>query len=260
MLSEKTLENNMSGHSKWSKIKRKKGSNDAKRSKIFSKLIKEVHIATRLGGPDVDANPRLRLAIQNAKGVNMPKENIDRAIKKASVEDATSYQEVTYEGYGQAGVAIFVECTTDNINRTVANVRATFNKFGGNLGTNGSLEFIFDQKGIFHFQLPSGIDEDELILEIIDAGAEDVEIDENNVTVTTLKEDFGSVQKKLESMKIEPEEAGLQRIPKIFKKISKNEVEKVMKLIEILEEDEDVQNVFHNIEMNEETLAFFENN
>jgi len=242
----------MSGHSKWSTIKRKKGANDAKRGKIFTKLIKEIAIAVKEGGgPELDANPRLRLAVQNAKGSNMPKENIERAIKKASGSDAESYEELTYEGYAPHGVAVFVECMTDNLNRTVAAVRSAFNKYGGSLGTNGSLEFIFDRKGIFTFKLPGNKNEDELILEIIDAGAEDVEIDDGYVTVTTEMEDFGSVNKKLEELDIETETAELQRIPNSLVDLDDEIFTRVMKFIEALEDNDDVQKVYHNIDVKE---------
>ena len=186
----------MSGHSKWSKIKRKKGATDSKRSKVFSKLIKEIQVAVKLGGPDPDANPRLRLALQNGKGENLPKENVDRAIKKASGVDATDFAEVTYEGYAAHGIALFVECTTDNTNRTVANVRSYFNKFNGSLGKTGSLEFIFDHLGVFTFTLPPKMSNDDLELELIDAGADNIDYDEDFVTVTCAREDFGNLQKK----------------------------------------------------------------
>ncbi len=242
----------MSGHSKWSTIKRKKGANDARRGKIFTKLIKEIIIAVKEGGnPDPEANPRLRLAIQNAKGANMPKDNIARAIKKASGADAEAYEEVTYEGYATHGVAVFVECLTDNLNRTVAAVRAAFNKYGGSLGTNGSLEFIFDRKGVFNFELPAEKDEEELMLEIIDAGAEDVEIEDGFVTVTTAMEDFGKVNKKLEELGIETEKAELQRIPKTLVELDDKAFAQVMKFIEELEDNDDVQKVYHNIDVKE---------
>jgi YebC/PmpR family DNA-binding regulatory protein len=240
----------MSGHSKWSTIKRKKGANDAKRGKIFTKLIKELSIAVKEGGSgDPDANPRLRLAIQNAKGANMPKDNIERAIKKASGSDADSYEEVTYEGYASHGVAVFVECLTDNLNRTIASVRSAFNKYGGNLGTKGSLEFIFDRKGIFTFRLPEKKDQDELMLEIIDAGAEDVEIEEDYVTVTTAMEDFGNLNKKIENLNIETETAELQRIPKTLVSLDDSDFSQVMKFIDALEDNDDVQKVYHNIDI-----------
>lgn len=245
----------MAGHSKWANIKRRKGAQDAKRAKIFTQILKEIAIAVKEGGgPDPDTNPRLRLAIANAKGVNMPKDNINRAIKKASDKDSESYQEVTYEGYGPAGIALFVEATTDNINRTVANVRAIFNKYGGSLGTNGSLEFIFDRKGVFTIPTSAleGKEMDEFEMELIDGGAEDVEKDEDFVVVYTSFEDFGSMQKKLEEMQIEPESQELQRIPKSTTKLDLEEGKKVLNIIEKFEEEDDVNTVFHNMEMTEE--------
>ena len=193
----------MSGHSKWSTIKHKKAALDAKRGKIFTKLIKEITVSVKEKGPDPDSNPRLRLAIQNAKGSNMPKETIDRAIKKGSGEDGASYSDVTYEGYGTNGVAVFVECTTDNINRTVASVRSIFSKNEGSLGTNGSLEFIFDRKGVFISAIPENADEDELTLELIDGGAEEVEFNDGLMHITCQMEDFGLMQSKLEELKLE---------------------------------------------------------
>jgi YebC/PmpR family DNA-binding regulatory protein len=242
----------MSGHSKWSTIKRKKGAIDAKRGKIFTRIIKEITIAARDGGGDPETNPRLRLAVQNAKGANMPKENIERAIKKATGSDADNYAESTFEGYGPNGIAIFVECLSDNNNRTVASVRSAFNKYGGSLGTNGSLSFLFDRKGIFTIPKISEIDMDEFELELIDAGAEDIEIDDDMITVTSAMEDFGSIYKKLESMGIEPERAELERIPNDTKALDIEGARKVLKLIEVLDDDDDVQNVFHNLEMTAE--------
>jgi YebC/PmpR family DNA-binding regulatory protein len=242
----------MSGHSKWSTIKRKKGAIDAKRGKIFTRIIKEITIAARDGGGDPETNPRLRLAVQNAKGANMPKENIERAIKKATGSDADNYAESTFEGYGPNGIAIFVECLSDNNNRTVAWVRSAFNKYGGSLGTNGSLSFLFDRKGIFTIPKISEIDMDEFELELIDAGAEDIEIDDDMITVTSAMEDFGSIYKKLESMGIEPERAELERIPNDTKALDIEGARKVLKLIEVLDDDDDVQNVFHNLEMTAE--------
>ncbi len=244
----------MSGHSKWSTIKRKKGANDAKRGKLFTKLIKEISIAAREGGGDPEANPRLRLAIANAKGNNMPKDNIERAIKKATGNDATQYTEVTYEGYGPKGVAIFVECLTDNTNRTVSSVRAAFTKHGGNLGTNGSLEFIFDRKGVFQIKLNDSIDEEEFELEMIDAGAEDIAVEDGYITVTCEMNDFGHIQKKLEELSIEAETAELQRIPNTLVTLDNESFTKVMKLIEALEDNDDVQKVFHNMDITESQM------
>jgi YebC/PmpR family DNA-binding regulatory protein len=244
----------MSGHNKWSTIKRKKGAQDAKRSKIFSKIIKEIQIAVREGGDDPEGNPRLRLAIANAKGASMPKDNIERAINKGSDKDSASFQEVTYEGYLPNGIAVYIECTTDNTQRTVANIRSVFNKYNGNLGTNGSLSFMFDRKGIFTVP-KNDLDEEEFELSIIDAGAEDIEADEEFFTVTTSMEDFGRMQKQLEEMGIEAENAQLQRIPKDTVKLDPEDARKILKIIEAFEEDDDVQNVFHNLEITEEMIA-----
>ena len=245
----------MAGHSKWANIKRRKGAQDAKRAKVFTRILKEIAIAVKEGGnPDPDSNPRLRLAIANAKGANMPKDNINRAIKKASDKDSENYSEVTYEGYGPAGIALFVEATTDNINRTVSNVRAIFTKYGGSLGTNGSLEFIFDRKGVFTVPMSAleGKDLDEFEMELIDGGAEDVERDEEIVTIYTSFEDFGNMQKKLEELSIEAESQELQRIPNNTQAISLEDGQKVLNIIEKMEEDDDVNTVFHNMEMTDE--------
>lgn len=249
----------MAGHSKWANIKHRKGAADAKRSQQFTKLIREITIAAKLGGPDPESNPRLRLAIRNAKGVSMPKDNIERAINKASGVDGADFQDVTYEGYANGGVAIYIEGTTDNINRTVGNVRSYFSKNGGNLGTNGSLEFIFDQKGSFEFELPEGMDRDDLELEMIDAGAEELDIEEGIVSVTCAREDFGTVSKKLDDLNIETKSAGLVRIPKVMKQVDAETALKVFKFIDVVEEDDDVQKVYHNIEFNEELKQALEN-
>ncbi len=240
----------MSGHSKWSTIKRKKGAADAKRSKMFSKVVKEIMIAAREGGPDPDMNPKLRLAIANAKGVNMPKDNVARAINKASSDEAR-LEEMTFEGYGNGGVAVFVECLSDNHLRTVGSIRSIFNKRGGNLGTNGSLSFLFDRKGVF--EIPLGdLDPDEFELEIIDAGVEEIELEDDRFTVTCALEDFGNVQKKLEEMGIEPENAELQRIPNSTKDVDVATAKSLMNMIEAFEEDDDVQAVYHNLELTDE--------
>jgi len=248
----------MSGHSKWSTIKRKKGAADAKRGKIFTKIIKEIIISAREGGGDPDSNSRLRLAIQNAKGANMPKDNIDRAIKKAVGSDSVSYIETTLEGYAPHGIAVFVECLTDNNNRTVASIRSAFNKYGGNLGTNGSLSYVFDRKGIFTITREEELQLDDLELAMIDAGAEDFEVDEDTVTITCPKEDFGNVSRKLGEMGIEPEESGLKRIPNDTKKLDLESAKKVLKFIEALEDDDDIQNVYHNLEMTDELAEALE--
>jgi YebC/PmpR family DNA-binding regulatory protein len=243
----------MSGHSKWSTIKRKKGALDAKRSKIFSKIIKDINIAVKDSGPDPEANPRLRLAIANAKGANMPKDNIARAINKASDKDAAHFTETTYEGYAPNGIAVYVECTTDNVQRTVANVRSYFNKFGGNLGTNGSLSFLFDRKGVFTVP-KADINQEDFEMELIDAGAEEIELEDDFFTVTTAMEDFGSMMKKFEELGIEPESAALRRIPKETVKIDVDAARRVLKLIDIFEDDDDVQEVYHNLEVTEEMM------
>jgi YebC/PmpR family DNA-binding regulatory protein len=246
----------MSGHNKWSTIKRKKGALDAKRSKIFSKIIKDITIAVKESGPDPEHNPRLRLAIANAKGASMPKETIQRAINKGSEKDAATLLETTYEGKGPHGIAIFVEATTDNIQRTVSNVRAYFNKHGGEMVKNGSLNFLFDRKGVF--VVPSaGLNQEEFEMEVIDAGAEDVVLEEDVFTITTAMEDFGNMMKKLEQLKIEPESASLQRIAKSLESIDLESARKVMKLIDVIEEDEDVQNVYHNLDLSDELMESF---
>ena len=244
----------MSGHSKWANIKRRKGAQDAKRAKVFTKLIKELTVASREGGPDPAGNPRLRLAIQNAKGANMPKDTMERAIKKGSGDDGADYVEVTYEGYAPHGVAVFVECTTDNLNRTVSNVRAIFSKYGGNMGKKGEVEFIFDRKSVFVLEAPEGLDQDEVVLELIDAGAEDVEFEEGYVHITGSMENFGSLQNKLDELNMEPESAELQRIPTTMVELDNEAVLKVMKLIEMLEDDDDVAKVYHNMEISEEQM------
>ena len=241
----------MSGHSKWSTIKRKKGAIDAKRGKIFTKIIKEIIIAAKEGGGDPETNARLRLAVQNAKGANMPKDNIERAIKKAVGADAESFIETTFEGYGPCGVAVFVECLTDNNNRTVASVRSAFNKYGGNLGTNGSLSFLFERKGIFTIR-NEGFSLEDLELEMIDAGAEDIEVDGDTLTISCAIEDFGNINRKLNELGIEPEEAGLKRIPNDTKNVDLESAKKVLRFIEVLEDDDDIQNVYHNLEMTDE--------
>jgi YebC/PmpR family DNA-binding regulatory protein len=247
----------MSGHSKWSKIKRAKGANDAKRSKMFSRIVKEISIAVKEGGPDPEANPRLRLAINNAKGVNMPKDNVERAITKADKE-GDNLEEMSFEGYAPNGVGVFVECLSDNKQRTVSNVRAIFTKYNGSLGTNGSLSFLFDTKGIFTIPLTDSINMDDFELEIIDAGAEDIEVEEGVITITTAKDDFGNVQKKLDAMGIDMENAGLQRIPNDTKSLDVQSSLKIMRMIDAFEEDDDVQDVYHSLELTDEIIEAME--
>ena len=245
----------MAGHSKWANIKHRKGAQDAKRGKIFTRIIKEITVAVKESGPDPESNPRLRLAISNGKGNNMPKDTIDRAIKKAAGDDAANYFEVTFEGYAPNGVAVFVECMTDNNNRTVSDVRATYTKHGGSLGTNGSLEFIFSRKGVFVIAPNDQLDEDEFTLELIDAGAEDVETNEGYFHITCDMKDFGSIQKKLEELGVEAETAELQRIPTTYAELDNDAFVKVMKMIDALEDVDDVQKVFHNMEINDEQMS-----
>jgi len=244
----------MSGHSKWSTIKRKKGAADAKRSKIFSKLIKEITVAVKESGSDPDGNPRLRLAIANAKGQSMPKDNIERAINKGKDKNSADFTETTYEGYLAHGIAVYVETQTDNSQRTVSNIRSIFNKFGGSLGTKGSLGFLFERKGVF--TVPKGdINQDDFELEMIDAGAEDIELEDDGFFhITTSMEDFGSMMKKLDELGIEPESAELQRIPHETKTLDLEDAQKIMKVIEMFEDDDDVQQVFHNMEITDELM------
>jgi YebC/PmpR family DNA-binding regulatory protein len=238
--------------------KRKKGALDAKRSKIFSKIIKDITIAVKESGPDPEHNPRLRLAIANAKGASMPKETIQRAVNKGTEKDAATLNETTYEGKGPHGIAIFVEATTDNIQRTVSNVRAYFNKHGGEMVKNGSLNYLFDRKGVF--VVPVGeLNQEEFEMEVIDAGAEDVVREEDVFTITTAMEDFGNMMKKLEQLKIEPESASLQRVPKTTETIDVESAKKVLKLVDVIEEDEDVSNVYHNLEMTDELIEKLQN-
>lgn len=241
----------MSGHNKWSSIKHKKGAADAKRSKMFSKFSKEITVAAKMGGTDIESNSRLRLAVQNAKGQNMPKDVIQRAIHKAD-KDVSTFEELTFEGYGVGGIAIFVECLSDNNNRTVGSVRSIFTKCDGHLGTNGSLSFLFDRKGIFVVQNSGDFDLEEFELEMIDAGAEDFEENENMIMITTALEDFGNVSKKIEEMGIEAESQELQRIPHNTTLLSIEDSKKILRLVERLEDDDDVQQVFHNLEISED--------
>ena len=246
----------MSGHNKWSTIKRKKGAIDAKRSKIFSRIIKEIQVAVREGGIDPEGNPRLRLALNNARGSNMPKENIQRALMKAD-KDSAALQESTFEGYAPFGIAVFIECLSDNNLRTVSNIRSIFNKRGGSLGTNGSVSYMFDRKGVISVP-KEGLKEDDFELEIIDAGAEDFEVTDEHFIITTALEDFTHVQKKLEELGLQAENAELQRIPKEAKQLSLDQSLRVLRMIEEFEEEDDVQNVFHNLEVTEEVMAAME--
>lgn len=235
---------------KWNNIKDKKAAQDRLRSQSYTKVLHEITMAVKNGGVSPDSNFRLKLALNKAKVCNVPRDNIERAIKKGSGADANNMQEINYEGYGLDGVAIFVETTTDNVTRTIANVRNAFSKNGGAIGTQGCLQFVFDRKAVFEFA-QNKIDVDELTLTLIDVGAEDVVLEDGYITVTGAMENFGAISKKLEELKITPEEAGLERVPLTTKKVSKETFEKIMKLIDMLESDDDVQKVYHNIEFDE---------
>lgn len=216
-------------------------------SKAFTRIGKDIVMAVKEGGPDPDSNSRLRAVIQNAKSVNMPKDNIERAIKRASDKNQGDYKEVLFEGYAPHGIAILVETATDNNTRTVANIRSYFNKCNGSLGTSGSVEFMFDHT--CNFRIPAdGIDPEELELEMIDFGAEEVFVDEDGILIYAPFESFGSIQKELEVREIEILSSGFERIPQVTKELNEEEVADVEKLLEKIEEDDDVQNVFHNMD------------
>ena len=236
----------MSGHSKWATTKRKKAVIDSKRGKIFTKLIKEITISARQGGGDSAGNPRLRLAIDNAKAANMPADNIERAVKKATGElEGQIYSELTYEGYAPAGIAIIVDVATDNKNRTVAEVRHIFSKLGGGMGESGSVAWMFDKKGVI--TLPNqGKAEDEIMEIVIDAGADDMQTEEDFFEVQTSLENFENVRKILIDKNLTIENASLQWVPKNTIPIKGEDAEKLIKLIETLEDNDDVQSVFTN--------------
>ena len=241
----------MAGHSKWANIKHRKAAQDKKRGKLFTRIIKEITIAARDGGADPDSNPGLRLAIQNAKGANMPKDTVERAIKKGAGGDGANLAEITFEGYASNGIAVFVEATTDNNNRTVASVRSVFNKYGGNLGTNGSLSFIFDRKGVFTINKTAleGKDIEELEMELIDGGLEEMNDVDDAIIVYTSFDDFGNMQSHLDALNIEVANAELQRVPNNTTELDVENSRKVLRLIDKMEEDEDVNCVYHNLEM-----------
>jgi len=215
-------------------------------AKAFTRIGKDIAIAVKQGGPNPDNNPRLRMAIQNAKGVNMPKDRVESAIKRASSKEEKDFQEVVYEGYAPHGVPVLVECATDNPTRTVANIRLYFSKNGGSMGNSGSVSFMFERKGVFKFD-PSSINLDEVELDLIDAGAEDIRREEDETVIYTKFTEFGSMQKFLESKNMIPKSSELQYIPSTTKELSDSETDEVMECITALEEDEDVQNVYHNL-------------
>jgi len=244
----------MSGHSKWSTIKRKKGAADAKRGKLFTKAIKEITIAAREGGGDPSANPRLRLAVDNAKAINMPADNIERAIKKATGElEGVTYHELTYEGYATGGIALLVEVATDNKNRTVAEVRHLFSKHNGSMGESGSVAWMFEKKGII--SLPKqGKSEDEVFEIVLNAGAEDLQSEEEFFEIQTDIESFEPVRRALLNKNLNIENASLQWIAKNTLNIKGEDAEQVMKLIDALEDCDDVQNVYTNADFDEEFI------
>lgn len=215
-------------------------------AKAFTRVGKEIAIAVKQGGPNPDYNPKLRVALQNAKGVNMPKDKVEAAIKRASSKEEKDYQELTYEGYAPHGVPVLVECATDNPTRTVANIRLHFSKNGGSMGNSGSVAFLFERKGVFKFD-PAALNLDELELDLIDAGADDIEKGEEDIIVYTKFTEFGQMQKFLEDRKLEAKSSELQYIPNMTKELSEEEQDEVFKLLDALESDDDVQNVYHNL-------------
>lgn len=247
----------MAGHSKWANIKHKKAREDAKRSKAFTKHIREITVAARDGGGDPDSNPRLALAIENAKAVNLPKDNIERAIKKGTGElddGSANYEEVTYEGYGPGGIAYFIEATSNNLNRTVGEIRHLFTKHGGNLGTDGSVAYLFDQKGSIKVN-SNGVDEEEFMLMAIDAGAEDVVIVDVFFEIFTAREDLFTVRKNLEEQGVDIESAELVRIPMTEIAADPDTAKKNLNLMDKFDDNDDVSNIFTNMKLDDETLA-----
>jgi YebC/PmpR family DNA-binding regulatory protein len=215
-------------------------------AKAFTRIGKDIAIAVKNGGPLPENNPKLRMAIQNAKGVNMPKDRVDAAIKRASSKEEKDFQEVTYEGYAPHGVPLIVECATDNPTRTVANIRLHFSKNNGSMGNSGSVAFMFERRGVFKFD-PAKLNLDEYELDLIDAGAEDIEKNEDELIIYTKFTEFGHMQKFLESKHLEAKSSELQYIPTTTKELSENEQDDVLKLVEVLESDDDVQTVYHNL-------------
>lgn len=248
----------MSGHSKWSTIKRKKGKADAERGRLFTRLIKEITVSARSGGGDPDSNPRLRSAVQVAKENNMPSDNIDRAIKKGTGElPGVVYEEVTYEGYGPGGVAIFIEVMTDNKNRVVAEIRHIMTKYGGNLGENGSVAWMFEHKGTFNIPAKD-LDEDQLMMIVLDAGAEDMIREDGEFVVTTDVPGFEPVRKALEEHNIEYHDAELGMIPKNTTRVAGSQAQSLLRLMEKLEENDDVQKIYANFDMDENEMEAYQ--
>lgn len=244
----------MAGHSKFKNIMHRKGRQDKVRSKVFSKLSKEITVAAKMGLPDVDANPRLRLAVNNAKAQSMPKDNIQRAINKSATGEGDDYEEVRYEGYGPGGVAVIVETLTDNRNRTASNVRATFSKYGGNLGETGSVGFMFDHVGEITYGADAG-DEDSVMMMALEAGAEDVVSDEDGHVITCAFTDIHTVSQELEKELGEAVSVKLNWKPSMLTELDEDKASTLLKLIDILDDDDDVQNVFSNFDVSEEIMA-----
>ena len=240
----------MSGHSKWANIKNKKGKTDAARAKVFTKLGKELQIAVKAGGPNPDANSKLKDVIAKAKAANMPNDNIQRSIKKASGEGANDVmEEITYEGYGPSGVAIIAQCVTDNRNRTAADVRHVFDKFGGNMGTSGCVSFMFDQKGVIVIENDGDKDEDTVMMDALDAGALDFSSDEDAFEITTEPADFGAVRDALETKGYEFLEASVRMVPQNYVRIEdEKQLEQIERLLDGLDDNDDVMEVYHNWE------------
>ena len=244
----------MSGHSKWSTIKHKKAAKDAKRGKIFTKLIKEITVAARIGGGDINANPRLRSAVLTARSNSMPSENIDRAIKKGTGElEGVTYEEIQYEGYGPGGAAIIAQVLTDNKNRTVSEIRRLFAKHGGNLGETGCVSWMFDKKGLLAVE-KSQVDEERLMDLVLDAGAEDVRDEDEIFEIVTPPEDFEKVKEKLDHEKIAVSSAQVTLVPKNSVDVDAKHVEQILKLTEELEDHDDVQNVSANFNIPTEMM------
>ncbi|WP_455381730.1 YebC/PmpR family DNA-binding transcriptional regulator [Salinispira pacifica] len=239
----------MSGHSKWATIKHKKGAADAKRGQMFTKIIKEMTIAARMGGGDVEANPRLRTAVLKARAANMPKDNIERAIKKGTGElEGVNYVEMSYEGYAPGGVAILINCLTDNKNRTAADVRSMLSKSGGNLGETGSVSYLFQRKGLVTYDAEK-YTEDQILERALEAGAEDVATSGDSIEVTTTPDDFESVLTGLEAAGLEHDSAEIAMIPDTYITLDNDGTRKVLRLVEHLEEHDDVQEVYTNLDI-----------
>ena len=251
----------MAGHSKWKNIQHRKGRQDSLRAKAFTKISKEIFAAARSGGGDPNTNTRLRMAIAKAKAANMPNDNVDRTLKKALGElDGVQYEEITYEGYGPGGVAIMVDVLTDNKNRSAAEVRLAFNKNGGSLGETGCVNFMFQRRGLLVVDRNAHVfDEDEFTLEVIEAGADDIHVEEDSFEITTTVEEFETVKTALEGLNIEFITAEVTMLPETKSELSGDAALQTIKLIEMLEDNDDVQNVYSNLELSEEALAQLNN-